>query len=377
MIKSLYYSKATWWFLASVLSIFWLASNLTRSAPAPRNDLRSYVMGARAVSRGESPYDGNYGYYYPPLLAVIASPAAFADDDEIALTGRVILALSSIVLLLASASLTGLGGTPWGLALSATLFLPLFQEGLAFGNISVVVAAILAVVGLILRRFPLGAGALLALATHLKVVPVLFILFLLLSGIVRKDRTALKAAVSATVLSAALLALPWTGEYVSLVLSGGMQDAKIACGSNFSWVAYFAAVGIPLPSVVPVALALGAVWLLVRGKTEINTIDWSILHCLVVFASPIVWFHTFALAVLPATMVAAGVIRGRRISGLKSLALLDRLLALAAFAIVMDSEYYYMRSWIGRFVTPLLPLLLPVFLVWALIRQGPDGRPVS
>ncbi len=169
--------------LAGGLIVLWtafiaLAWFMSQSGNYGRIDYRVYYEAAQQLNHGQPIYQGTEGmiYLYPPLLAQILMPlAAHLTVDQVW-----VLWFSFNVLLLTGTVVVLSRQLPrrrmW-------LLVPLFAlmlEGLYIGQVTILLLALFAGAWLAVKRERrLTAGALLALATWIKVFPVVVILYFL------------------------------------------------------------------------------------------------------------------------------------------------------------------------------------------------------
>ena len=180
-----------------------------------RIDLAAYRLGARAWLRGADLYGRApvtaaglpVPFTYPPIAAVVLAPLALMPMTA---AGTVLtlasIALAAVVLRLVLRRLAGpAAGSLWavGWLLPATLLLEPVRSTLAYGQINVVLMALVALDCLTAApRWP--RGALTGLAAAVKLTPAAFVLFFLL----RRDyRAAATAGVSFAAATAAGFAL--------------------------------------------------------------------------------------------------------------------------------------------------------------------------
>jgi alpha-1,2-mannosyltransferase len=166
-------------------------------------DLEVYRLGGMVWSAGGDLYGQlpmtNWGirlpFIYPPIAAMLFRPvAALPMDLAEVLNCVVAVVLVAVVLVLAVRRLPATGGLrrfgSWpvlaGLALPVALYFEPVRETMGFGQINIVLLAMVAVDCLITsRRWP--RGVLIGLAAAIKLTPLVFLLFFLL----RKDYRAI------------------------------------------------------------------------------------------------------------------------------------------------------------------------------------------
>lgn len=320
-------------------------------------DLKVYRGAAERVVHGGSlyaiPIHDGMGFTYPPLAALLFAPLALGSItvDILAVTA---INLVLLVWLLHRALLIPIGrsddpgrprstGTrPWVLAAcaaAAALWIEPISVTLGYGQIDLLIAAL--VVGDLSRpEGARGKGAGIGVAAALKLTPLLFIPYLLLSG--HRRAAAWATAVFAVSVGIAYAALPgdaarfWAGRlFMDSSRVGGAADtgnqslrgmiARVGPSAHPSLASY-----IPIAAVTLLGLTL-AVRASRRGD-EAAGFSFTALSALL--ASPISWTHHWTLAV-PALLLLA-----RRAYEQRS-----RALAIAAAALVCLG-FAYVPEWV-------------------------------
>jgi len=195
-----------------------------------RIDLGVYRLGGSAVLHGQPLYDPSFGsalhpplpFTYPPLAALLAAAMAPLPRlvNDVAWTVACIAVLVGVVALAFRPLLRRAGDrAPWVLlgVSMALLWTTPINDHLGFGQVN------LFLMGLVLAdllvphpRWP--RGALIGLAAAIKLIPAVFVLYLVVNGQRRAARTAVLSALACTALAA--LALPgdsrtyWTGAFL-------------------------------------------------------------------------------------------------------------------------------------------------------------------
>jgi len=294
-----------WWAAAFALCALWgRFVLLEKVVPQPDNDTQCYAEGAQAIRLGENPYTFGEGcYLYHPALATALSFLPEVEPRIRAQGAFVVLALAAGLLCAAVAGGAGLIGSPFGLLPFALLFTPTVQGAVGTGNVALVLSLSLAAALLVLRRAPSAAGVLLAVATLLKSVPGIFLLYLAVSAIRRRDRGDATAAVTGLALVTAAMLLPWTREFFEV--SSRMVDLHADEVRNFAWIAWIHQVfEVPTPSPWPVlAMAAAAAVTLGLRRRDDTAADWAILSALTLAASPVSWTMGFSLLFLPVAVL--------------------------------------------------------------------------
>jgi len=202
--------------VACAAGVSWLVATHLGAAPSQRLvDLDVYRGTGRSVLDGNDLYrflghpPQRLPFTYPPFAALLAVPLAWMSFSAVGWLWTVgeILTTVAITWLGSRRSLPRLGRWwPLGLGLLAGAMqqmLPLRDE-IKFGQVDELLVLMCAVDCLLLSRRRWG-GALVGLATAVKLTPGVFIIYLLLTGRRRAAGVAAGAFVAATVLAAGLL----------------------------------------------------------------------------------------------------------------------------------------------------------------------------
>lgn len=307
--------------LAAVLLVsaaMLLGSILLARAASPTGqfgiDATDYLVAAQRITEGRSPYapemlagpvdsQGTDRYRYPPPFAQLLVPLA-ALPTQAALWGWFAIGLAAIVgavlVALRIARRPGVEPALWSLA-AACLFLPVF-DSLWKGNVSSVIALLVtvAVTG------GAAAGVSIALASLLKVVPVVFVPAWWVLGV--RPRRALVATALAVVALSVLVSPDAWRDYLRVLpnMLAGSADEP----TNVAPWSMVARSGAPawlgdLVRVASVGLALVAVLvsvLVVRrpGGPALAAVLCSVAMLLL---PPALWYHYLAV-LLPLAIVA-------------------------------------------------------------------------
>jgi alpha-1,2-mannosyltransferase len=321
-------------------------------------DLKVYRGAAERVVHGSgvyaTPIHDGFGFTYPPFAALVFAPLAGLSItvDAFAVTAINLVLLVWLLrraLLIpmgrsrASAGRPPTGAQAWSLAVCAAavaLWMEPISVTLGYGQINLFIAAL--VVGDLSRPDDArGKGVGIGLAAALKLTPLFFIPYLLLSG--RRRAAAWATSVFAGSVAVAYAAVPgdaarfWTGRlFLDSSRVGGAADtanqslrgliARVAPSAHPSSDSYVAIA----------ALALLGLTLAVRASRrgdEAAGFSFAALSALL--ASPISWTHHWALAV-PALLLLARRARAQR----------SRALTLVTAALVCVG-YAYVPEWVG------------------------------
>jgi alpha-1,2-mannosyltransferase len=309
-------------------------------------DLDVYRIGARVWLHGGNLYGRlpateagvRLPFTYPPFAAIVLAPLALV-PFPVAATAVTLatIALLAVVLRVFLRRLAGpAAGSPWALAwlLPPALFLEPVRDTLAFGQVNVVLMALVALDCLAeTPRWP--RGALTGLAAAVKLTPAAFVLFFLL----RRDyRAAAWAGLSFAAATAASAAAAWPDSvsYWTRVLPQGGHAGNPAYASNQCIVAVLARAGLDPRSPAGVAawLALAAAVVIVAARgmrralaASQDCLALSLNAFAALLISPISWSHHWVWCA-PALLTIATLGRRHR----SRLALVAAAAGLAVFA---------------------------------------------
>jgi alpha-1,2-mannosyltransferase len=289
-------------------------------------DLNVYRTGGLAVLQGQPLYSvltqppQLLPFTYPPVAAIFAAPLAMMSWPAAQAVWVVfVYGPFAVIIWYSFRPLLSRAGA-WRAVLFAALFCAgayLFpmQDEMRFGQVDAVLAA-LAVADCAATRPRWPRGALIGLATAVKLVPGVFIIYLWVSGRRRAARTAVLAALAWTV--GAFLLLPrdsvtyWTSAIFS---SGRLGDNAGTENQSLR--------GLLLRFFLP-GTAPGVLWLLIAVAVAVPGFllarrlarqHWQIAGIavtalLLVLVSPVAWIHYFLLVVIA---IGALVGDGRRL----------------------------------------------------------------
>jgi alpha-1,2-mannosyltransferase len=292
-------------------------------------DLDVYRTGGLAVLQGQPLYSvltqppQLLPFTYPPVAAIFAVPLAMMPWPAAQLVWVPFVYVPFAVIIGYSFRPLLRRAGPWRWVLFAALFCAgsyLFpmQDEIRFGQVDAVLAALaVADCAAVRPRWP--RGALVGLATAVKLVPGVFIIYLLVSGRRRAARTAVLAALAWT--AGAFLLLPrdsvtyWTS---AIFNSGRLGDNAGTENQSLR--------GLLLRFFLP-GQAPGALWVLIavavavpgfllarrlaRERWEIAGI--AVTALLLVLISPVAWIHYFLLVVIAIGALAGDGRRLRRV----------------------------------------------------------------
>ena len=304
-----------------------------------RIDLDVYRIGGRVWLRGGDLYGvlpmttggARLPFSYPPIAAVLLAPLALA---PMAVAGTVLtlssIALTALVLrvFLRSASLGA--GSWWtvGWLLPVALFLEPVRNTLNYGQVNIVLMALVSVDCLSAStRWPRGAAV--GLAAAVKLTPAAFVLFFLCRG---DRRAALTAAVSFATVTAAGFPLAWHDSvryWTSIVFQTG-RPGNLVYAANQSIQAVLGRAGLDprTPAGTAAWLALSAVVLVLacsgmRRAFARSEDAWalSLNAFAALLISPVSWSHHWVWAGPALLVLAVRGLRGRHVGGLAGCAI--------------------------------------------------------
>jgi alpha-1,2-mannosyltransferase len=309
------------WTVAVLASGACLAQALRAQSTVGLLDLEIYAGAARAWAEGHSIYDYRHPTYglgstYPPASAIAFAP--------LTLVGPVLRALLWTAFNVAALGLTcrivarrflGLRGEradTWALVATglAAVTLPVWISIAYQGQINValwlLVVADVGTVGRGSRWTGVGIGV----ATALKLVPGLFILWLFTSGERRGALRALAAAAAVTIVGA-LLAPADSFDYWTGLVWDSSRVGRLDDWANNSLLGTLARLVKPGPTRVALWVALGLVLVVVamwRARRATRSGDLlaatAIVGCASSLVSPISWSHHLGFLVLALAAVA-------------------------------------------------------------------------
>jgi alpha-1,2-mannosyltransferase len=315
-------SGRTWGVVAIVVGVLVTAYHVLRGNRHAFADLAVYRNAVIWWADGHPLYtyaqpdatQGTLGFTYPPFAALLMTPLrwlAWPYLTQILYGVAAFALLAFIVRLLTSPVAAALGWQPWGLfavVLPLSTLLEPVRETITFGQINLILTALVLADFLILRGRSRAFGALTGLATAIKLVPGIFIVYLLAC------RRWTAAAVAGTSFLAATglawLASPsdsWT--YWSRVIFTGEGVGRIAYAFNQSIAGMLARLWSPAsaPRWLWLGLAVACVVVglvraasIARAGDEVAAV--TIVGIAGSLASPISWVHHL-IWFLPAILI--------------------------------------------------------------------------
>lgn len=292
-------------------------------------DTDVYRQGAAALISGEPIYDQRYDvlgnslpFTYPPLAALVFVPLTFV---ALPIAG-LILSLATLACLwwVAALALGHLGvrrplvGACWVLPLLGLL--EPVRETVAFGQINVLLMAMVVTDALYQPEKRRSTGVLAGLAAAWKLTPAVFILYFLVRRQYRAAAVMVGSAVVSTLLAAALTPrLSW--QYFTQTLSETSRIGSPDYLTNQSILGAVARLTDPATAerVWPVAvIALLALGLAAAWRVRANPLaTLSVVSLIGLLASPVSWSHHWVWIVI----VAAACLQGSRLLAVAVVAL--------------------------------------------------------
>jgi alpha-1,2-mannosyltransferase len=317
------------WALAAALIAYMVYCALTNPGHMRLADLNVYRNGGEAIRHGAGLYtgltNGTLLFTYPPVSAVLAVPLTWVPWTAAqALWMPMIYLPLAVVLWLAFRPVLARAGryTPavFGLLLTCcTLLTPMRQE-VHYGQIDIFLVALCALDCLARRpRWP--RGVLIGLATAIKLVPGVFVIYLLITG--RRKAAAVAAAAFAAWTGLAWLIAPgasahyWTSAIFDARRLG--QNAQ-AANQSLNGILLRAFFPDPPPAGLWVAVALvvavagfAAAWVVWRRGFEVGGL--AITGLLAALLSPVAWVHHYCWIILAVGAIAGDCRSERRVIG--------------------------------------------------------------
>jgi alpha-1,2-mannosyltransferase len=268
---------------------------------------------------------GHYGFTYPPFAALVMSPLAWLTSVQAAIITTVASAL--VVVVITVRLITPLarrhGWRPWfavALAVPVVFAIDPIRESLGFGQLNMLIFALVLLDLGAMRRGRAWAGAGIGLATALKLTPGLFVVFLLLSGRRRPAAVATAVFLGATLLAFAASA-PTSREFWMTALWDTSRVGRLDRPGNQSVLGLLAHLADPAQPdrrlwvvLVGAVLAVG-MWRAVRAyRRGDDLVAFTLVGLTACLVSPISWTHHLYW-VVPALVVLVDVAAGSPVHG--------------------------------------------------------------
>jgi alpha-1,2-mannosyltransferase len=317
------------WALAVALIWYMVYCALTNPGHLRLPDLHVYRNGGEAIRHGTGLYstltNGTLLFTYPPVSAVLAVPLTWVSWTAAqALWMPMVYLPLAVVIWLAFRPVLARAGryapAVFGLLLTCcTLLTPMRQE-VHYGQIDIFLVALCALDCLARRpRWP--RGVLIGLATAIKLVPGVFVVYLLITG--RRKAAAIAAASYAAWTGLAWLIAPgasahyWTTTIFDARRLGQNAQAANQSVKGILLRAFFphpppAALWIAVALVVAVA-GFAAARLAWRRGFEVGGV--AITGLLAALLSPVAWVHHYCWIILAVGAIAGDCRSERRVIG--------------------------------------------------------------
>jgi hypothetical protein len=259
------------------------------------------------------------GVKYPPLFAYLFQPFGLIGHraGQLIWFGINLLMLGTFIALCIRLSGSHLARRYWGVVVLGTLLAPPTRLSLQLGQVSILMALLLAAIGLFARRRSAIAGLLLALATLIKLYPALVGLYFLLRGPRRVAWWCLAWAVALTAMFVPFYGIQHYRTFADVVLSSA--NYPYAAEFNISLVAFWKRTLAPSLYAVPLlnapllargltvlsSLLVLGVCLLARrhGDDENRLLEYSLWLCAMLILSPINGSYNLLLLLLPLLVI--------------------------------------------------------------------------
>lgn len=295
----------------------------------PAGDLLIFREAGLAALRGDSPYEflvGGYGFVYPPFAALVLGPLGLLSQPVaywVWTTASVLGLQATLWLLLRRFGVTEPGRRWRWLAIATLAALPLSPifGTLLLGNVNIALVLLILVDLLLVRTR--HRGVLIGIAAGIKLTPLIFVPYLLLTGRIRAGLTA-GAAFLGTV-GLGFLILPdasrsfWNGTFLDS--SRTRPPDETAFGSSIRGVVTNLLPGTPAAGWLLASAAVGlaglaiAVWAGRRGDDLLGIVACGVTGLLV---SPLTWYTHWTWCVPVLALAAARMPRLRQPRGAAS-----------------------------------------------------------
>jgi alpha-1,2-mannosyltransferase len=265
-------------------------------------DLAVFLDAGEDVLAGQSPYPdpatfhGDDNYVYPPTLALLMTPLS-AFPERYSDTLYMLASIAAIPL-----ALRLLGVRDWRCYVLA-LFFPFVQDSLRLGTLGPFLILLLALVWRY-RNSAAVAGIALGLAVVLKLFLWPFALWLIVTRRFRAMLVAFGTGVGLALASWAVIGFAGLGDYARLLELLADEEAE----SSYSLVAVGHLFGLPYGAASVVALAMGAVLLVIAGRAarwrdrspfERDRASFVLVLAASLALTPIVWLHYLSVLIVP------------------------------------------------------------------------------
>jgi alpha-1,2-mannosyltransferase len=367
------------WVMAAALITYMVYWALNNPGHLRMPDLEVYRNGGESIRHGSGLYttltNGKLLFTYPPVSGVLSVPLTWVPAQVARAAWMLMVYIPlAVVLWLAFRPVLARAGryapAVFGLLITCGTLLTPMRQVVHYGQIDIFLVALCAVDCLARRpRWP--RGALIGLATAIKLVPGVFVIYLLITG--RRKAAAVAAGSFAAWTGLAWLIAPgasvhyWTSAVFNARRLG--QNAQ-AANQSLNGMLLRAFFPHPPPAVLWIAVALvvavagfAAARVVCRRGFEIGGV--AITGLLAALLSPVAWVHHYCWVILAIGALAGDCRRERRVIG--------AIVATGLFMSVMPifgGYLYYTR------LTPALPAMIlqdafglaALGLIWIIFR---------
>jgi hypothetical protein len=354
---------------ALALAAGWIGWRSVLGVTQPLGDEHAYLCAFASMRNGLDPYLSCRRFLYLPAFAGLGAIAerVLGEPAVRAIMRGCILAGSAVVAVIAAAWTRWPRWAQFVVAV-ACMFLPPVGESIEVGNLSPVVAALTLLALSTWSRLPVLAGLL--LGAGLLVKPLGVVVIFAMAAVPGRERRRAWLAVAIAVLLAGLAAWPWRDRLMALPSFEGVQAQahhRIALVRVLSTFGLRIPVGL-LAGLVGVLAALVVRWRApATSEGRVQRVG-NVAICASLLATPVVWNHTFVLALPLLTLALATALRAAREGHAsdRKRSLLDLLLVTTAVLLVLGSNAAGDLGLDPLSTVGVLPILLPLLAPSAL-----------
>jgi hypothetical protein len=354
---------------ALALAAGWLGWRSVLVAAHPLGDESAYLCAFAAARNGIDPYLSCPRFLYLPAFAWLGALAErlLGEPAVRAILRGCVLGGSTVVAVIAAAWTRWPARVQFAVAM-ACMFLPPVAESIEVGNLSPFVAALTLLALSTWSRLPVLAGLLLGAGLLLK--PIALVAVVAMAAVPGRERRRAWLAVSIAVALVGLVSWPWRDRLMALP---SFEDVQVQAHHRIALVRVLSTFGLR----IPVALVAGLVAILaamaVRWRApassegRVQRVS-TVAICASLLATPVVWSHTFILALPLLALALATALRAAREPHAidRKRPLLDLLLVIIAVLVVLESNASGDLGLDPLSTVGVLPILLPLLAPSAL-----------
>jgi hypothetical protein len=392
-------TRVAWIAVAVAVAAFLLVQvlPLVRDFDPQLYDYRYYSGCHATFFSEERPYDGEKfrrECFYPPASYYALQTFFREPSDTRALAWRaLVLAATAAAFLLPLAFLPPPVPGRWGrraivlVGWAAVVFSQPYDMAASSANVATLITTLLFASVLALARGPawlrFPAGVAIGAAAVVKVFPLYVALWLLATGLWRRDGRSRDAGLVACAVFAASQLAPHFTEFWSYLLApAGFSSGVALRAGNAGLVAFLWRAGLHVsPALVLFALGLPLAALSLRRRSGLVA-EFNLVMVLATMSSPAVWAQSLTVLAILLVLAADATLAGFSLDALRDPRrrgpLLLRLLGLAfcVLVFVQPSDFVFDRdavSLVGGAMAGMMPVVLTT-VAWAF---PPWGRPVE